>query len=177
MLACLDEGTSTEGRIRGHSGSTKKDHPLALLAGSMTSQALDTVIGQLIDHPAVREIAAGSDVSLLERPQPARTRRRSSRWCTCSRSGWWHAGAAEHRVALLLLETLSSPEAPLRGARRRSRDVRPGAFEEQVGRPDDELREAARRAYREHFDVDLQEPAREQPRTAAAAGWSSRPPG
>lgn len=108
MLACLDEGTSNEGRIRGRSGSTKKDRSLSLLAGSMTSQA-STRDRPAHHHPAVREIAAGSGLLLLERLQPARARRSSSRWCTCSRSGWWRAGAAEHRVALLLLEALSSP--------------------------------------------------------------------
>ncbi|WP_437681452.1 TolB family protein [Sorangium sp. So ce131] len=72
-LTFLEKGTSTEGRLRGYSGATKKDRALALLADSMASQALDAVIAQLMDHPSVREITEGSDIKLLERLQPART--------------------------------------------------------------------------------------------------------
>jgi hypothetical protein len=71
-LTFLDNGTASEGRLRGYSGSTKKDQAMAVLADSMASQALDAVIGQLLDHPAVVEITSGSDVKLLERLQPAR---------------------------------------------------------------------------------------------------------
>ncbi|WP_437819114.1 TolB family protein [Sorangium sp. So ce1078] len=71
-LTFLDKGTSTEGRIRGYSGATKKDRAMALLANSMASQALDAVIAQLMDHPSVREITEGSDIKLLERLASAR---------------------------------------------------------------------------------------------------------
>ncbi|WP_437650210.1 hypothetical protein [Sorangium sp. So ce362] len=69
-------------------------------------------------------------------------------------------GGAEHRVATLLLETLSGKKLRL-GAREVDPEAYARAFEEQVSRGDDELREAARRGYREHFGVDLQEPVRE----------------
>jgi hypothetical protein len=72
-LTFLDQGTTSEGRIHGYSGATKKDRAMAALADSMASQALDAVIAQLIDHPAVREITEGSDVKLLQRLNPART--------------------------------------------------------------------------------------------------------
>ncbi|WP_437281959.1 hypothetical protein WME90_15795 [Sorangium sp. So ce375] len=71
-LTFLDKGTSTEGRLRGYSGATKKDRAMALLANSMASQALDAVIAQLMDHPSVREITEGSDIKLLERLASAR---------------------------------------------------------------------------------------------------------
>ncbi|WP_437580464.1 hypothetical protein [Sorangium sp. So ce887] len=71
-LTFLDKGTSTEGRIRGYAGATKKDRAMALLANSMASQALDAVIAQLMDHPSVREITEGSDIKLLERLASAR---------------------------------------------------------------------------------------------------------
>ncbi|WP_437338294.1 hypothetical protein [Sorangium sp. So ce394] len=71
-LTFLDKGTSTEGRLRGYAGSTKKDQAMALLANSMASQALDAVIAQLMDHPSVREITEGSDIKLLERLASAR---------------------------------------------------------------------------------------------------------
>ncbi|WP_437819112.1 hypothetical protein [Sorangium sp. So ce1078] len=70
-------------------------------------------------------------------------------------------GGAEHRVATLLLETLSGKKLRL-GAREVDPEAYARAFEEQVSRGDDELREAARRGYREHFGVDLQEPMRER---------------
>ena len=67
-------------------------------------------------------------------------------------------GGAEHRVAVILLETLSGKKL-----RYGARDVDPQtyarAFESQVARTDDDLREAARRAYRIHFGTDLLEPA------------------
>ncbi|WP_437281958.1 hypothetical protein WME90_15790 [Sorangium sp. So ce375] len=69
-------------------------------------------------------------------------------------------GGAEHRVATLLLETLAGKKLRL-GAREVDPETYAQAFEEQVSRGDDELREAARRGYREHFGVDLQEPVRE----------------
>lgn len=72
-LTHLDDGTSTEARLRGYSGATEKARALSLLADSMASQALDALIAQLVEHPAVREITGGSDVKLLERLQPART--------------------------------------------------------------------------------------------------------
>jgi hypothetical protein len=71
-LTFLDDGRSTEGRVHGYSGSTQKERALSLLADSMASQALDAVIAQLLDHPAVRAITEGSDVRLLERLAPAR---------------------------------------------------------------------------------------------------------
>lgn len=71
-LTFLDKGTASEGRIHGYSGATKKENALSLLADSMASRALDAIIAQLIDHPAVREITEGSDVKLLERLNPAR---------------------------------------------------------------------------------------------------------
>ncbi|WP_437970925.1 hypothetical protein WMF04_17295 [Sorangium sp. So ce260] len=70
-------------------------------------------------------------------------------------------GGAEHRVATLVLETLSGKKLRL-GAREVDPEAYARAFEEQVNRGDDELREAARRAYREHFGVDLAEPVRER---------------
>jgi hypothetical protein len=70
-LTYLDTGKTSEGRIRGYSGATKKDRAMALLADGMASQALDAVIAQLIEHPAVREITSGSDVKLLQRLNPA----------------------------------------------------------------------------------------------------------
>ncbi|WP_437986467.1 hypothetical protein [Sorangium sp. So ce117] len=69
-------------------------------------------------------------------------------------------GGAEHRVATLVLETLSGRKLRF-GARQVDPETYAQAFEEQVRRGDDELREAARRGYREHFGVDLQEPVRE----------------
>ncbi|WP_441287001.1 hypothetical protein ACSRUE_32575 [Sorangium sp. KYC3313] len=69
-------------------------------------------------------------------------------------------GGAEHRVATLVLETLSGKKLRF-GAREVDPETYAQAFEEQVSRGDDELREAARRGYREHFGVDLQEPLRE----------------
>ncbi|WP_437785184.1 TolB family protein [Sorangium sp. So ce1097] len=71
-LTALDKGTSTDGRIVGYAGATKKDRAMALLADFMASQALDAVIAQLMDHPSVREITEGSDIKLLERLAPAR---------------------------------------------------------------------------------------------------------
>src|SRR5262245_14069675 len=49
-LTFLDKGTASEARIRGYSGSTKKDRAMVLLTDSMASQALDAVIAQIIDH-------------------------------------------------------------------------------------------------------------------------------
>jgi hypothetical protein len=72
-LTFLDKGTASESRIRGYAYATKKDKAMALLADSMASQALDAVIAQLLDHPAVVEITSGSDVKLLERLSPARS--------------------------------------------------------------------------------------------------------
>jgi hypothetical protein len=72
-LTFLDKGTTSEGRIRGYSGAVEKERAMSLLADSMASKALDAVIAQLIDHPAVREITEGSNVKLLERLSPART--------------------------------------------------------------------------------------------------------
>lgn len=65
---------------------------------------------------------------------------------------------AEHRVAVLLLETLAGKKLRF-GAR--EVETYAAAFEEQVSRGDDELREAARRAYRSHFGVTLVDPVRE----------------
>ena len=75
-------------------------------------------------------------------------------------------GGAEHRVAVLLLETLSGQKLRL-GARDVDPETFARAFEEQVGRPDDELREATRRAYREHFEG----------RSPRGSGGARRPPG
>ncbi|XXY48602.1 hypothetical protein WME91_52225 [Sorangium sp. So ce269] len=69
-------------------------------------------------------------------------------------------GGAEHRVATILLETLAGKKLRF-GAREVDPETYAQAFEAQVSRGDDELREAARRAYREHFGVDLLEPVRE----------------
>ncbi|WP_437329799.1 hypothetical protein [Sorangium sp. So ce381] len=69
-------------------------------------------------------------------------------------------GGAEHRVATLVLETLSGKRLRS-GAREVDPETYAQAFEEQFSRGDDELREAARRGYREHFGVDLQEPVRQ----------------
>ncbi|XXT23631.1 hypothetical protein WME94_19010 [Sorangium sp. So ce429] len=69
-------------------------------------------------------------------------------------------GGAEHRVATILLETLAGKKLRF-GAREVDPETYAQAFEAQVSRGDDELREAARRAYREHFGVDLVEPVRE----------------
>jgi hypothetical protein len=69
-------------------------------------------------------------------------------------------GGAEHRVAVLLLESLTGKKL-----RSGPREVDPAAyalaFVAEVGRSDDELRAGARRAYRVHFGVDLAEPVRE----------------
>lgn len=69
-------------------------------------------------------------------------------------------GGAEHRVATLLLETLAG-----RKLRTGPRDVDPAAyaaaFDAQVSRGDDDLREAARRAYRAHFGAELLDPVRD----------------
>jgi hypothetical protein len=69
-------------------------------------------------------------------------------------------GGAEHRVAVILLETLSGKKLRF-GAREVDPETYARAFEAQVGRGDDELREAARRAYRTLFEVELKEPVRE----------------
>lgn len=69
-------------------------------------------------------------------------------------------GSPKHHVAVRLLETRSAKKL-----RFCPREVDPttyaAAFAEQVSRGDDELREAARRAYRSHFGVELVEPVRE----------------
>jgi hypothetical protein len=70
-LTFLDKGTTSESRIRGYAGATTKEQAMTLLADSMASQALDAVIAQLIEHPAVKDITEGSDVKLLTRLQPA----------------------------------------------------------------------------------------------------------
>ena len=70
-LTFLDKNTTSESRIRGYAGATTKDRAMTLLADSMASQALDAVIAQLIDHPAVKDITGGADVKLLSRLQPA----------------------------------------------------------------------------------------------------------
>ena len=69
-------------------------------------------------------------------------------------------GGAEHHVALLLLETLSGKKLRS-GAREVDPETYASAFEAEVSRGDDNLRAAARRAYRVHFGVDLAEPVRE----------------
>jgi hypothetical protein len=69
-------------------------------------------------------------------------------------------GGAEHRVAVVLLETLSGKKLRF-GARDVDPETFTSAFEEQASRPDDDLREAARRAFREHFGVALAEPVRQ----------------
>ncbi len=69
-------------------------------------------------------------------------------------------GGAEHRVAILLLETLSGKKLRL-GAREIEPDAYAEAFEEQVNRPAADLRESARRAWRAHFGADLPEPVLE----------------
>lgn len=66
-------------------------------------------------------------------------------------------GGAEHRVAVILLETLSGKRLRL-GAREVDPATWSAAFEAQVARGDDELREAARRAYRRCFGVEMVEP-------------------
>ena len=71
-LTFLDKGTASQGRMLGYAYGTKKDVAMAYLADHMASQALDAVIAQLLDHPAVVEITSGSDVKLLERLDPAR---------------------------------------------------------------------------------------------------------
>ncbi len=65
-------------------------------------------------------------------------------------------GGAEHRVAMLLLETLAGRKLRV-GAREVDPEAYAQAFEAEVGRGDDELREAARRAYGVHFGVELAE--------------------
>ncbi|MFO0587506.1 MAG: hypothetical protein U0441_08200 [Polyangiaceae bacterium] len=70
-LTYLDKNTTSEARIRGYSGATTKDRAMGLLADSMASQALDAVIGMLLDHPAVKEITGGADMKLLARLNPA----------------------------------------------------------------------------------------------------------
>jgi hypothetical protein len=74
--------------------------------------------------------------------------------------GTTRRGGAEHRVAVLLLETLAGKKLRF-GAREVDPETYAQAFEEQVKRSEDELREAARRAYRTHFGVELVEPVRE----------------
>ena len=69
-------------------------------------------------------------------------------------------GSSEHRVAILLLETLSGKKLRI-GAREVDPDAYAAAFEEQVSRPDSDLRDAARRAWRTHFGADLPDPVRE----------------
>lgn len=69
-------------------------------------------------------------------------------------------GGAEHRVAVLLLETLSGRKLRF-GAREVDPETYTKAFDEQVNRGDDELRAAARAAYRSHFGADLVEPMRQ----------------
>ncbi|AUX42128.1 hypothetical protein SOCE26_035550 [Sorangium cellulosum] len=69
-------------------------------------------------------------------------------------------GGPERRVAVLALETLSGKKLRS-GAREVDPEAYAAAFEEQVRRGDDELRDAARRAYRAHFGADLEEPVRE----------------
>jgi hypothetical protein len=71
-LTFLDKGTATRTSIRGYAFATKKDQAMSILATSMASQALDAVITQILEHPAVVEILSGSDVKLLERLNPAR---------------------------------------------------------------------------------------------------------
>jgi hypothetical protein len=71
-----------------------------------------------------------------------------------------HRGGAEHRVAVILLETLAGKSLRA-GAREVDPETYAAAFEAQVGRSDDDLREAARRAYKRHFGTALQEPVRE----------------
>ncbi len=70
-LTFLDKGTTSEARIHGYAGATTKERAMTLLADSMAAQALDAVIAQLIEHPAVKEITTGADVKLLTRLQPA----------------------------------------------------------------------------------------------------------
>jgi len=72
-LTYLESGSASEGRVRGYTGAVKKERAMALLADAMASDALDAVIAQLLDHPAVVEITSGSDMKLLARIQPART--------------------------------------------------------------------------------------------------------
>jgi len=74
--------------------------------------------------------------------------------------GIGHRGGAEHRVAILLLETLSSQNLRL-GARDVDADSFARAFEEQVRRPEADLRDSARRAWKSHFGAALAEPVRE----------------
>lgn len=70
-LTYLDKNSTSEANIRGYAGAVEKDRAMKLLADSMASQALDAVIAQLMDHPAVKEITGGADVKLLTRIQPA----------------------------------------------------------------------------------------------------------
>ncbi len=71
-------------------------------------------------------------------------------------------GGAEHRVSVMLLETLSGQKLRF-GAREVDPETYGKAFEEQMSKGDEELREAARKAYKFHFGVDLQEPSAERP--------------
>lgn len=69
-------------------------------------------------------------------------------------------GGAEHRVAVVLFETLSGKKLRY-GAREVDPETFAQAFEEQAHRPNDDLRAAARAAYRAHFGAALPEPVRE----------------
>lgn len=69
-------------------------------------------------------------------------------------------GGAEHGVAIVLMETLSGKKLRF-GARAVDPETYAQAFEEQVNRSDDELREAARGAWKRHFGAPLAEPVRE----------------
>lgn len=69
-------------------------------------------------------------------------------------------GGAEHRVAVVLFETLAGKKLRY-GAREVDPETYAQAFEEQVNRADDDLRAAARAAYRAHFGAPLPEPVRE----------------
>lgn len=74
---------------------------------------------------------------------------------------------------MLLLETLAGKKLRF-GAREVDPETYTAAFEEQVSRGDDELREAARRAYRSHFGVTLVDPVREQEQRAAGERATGR---
>ena len=74
--------------------------------------------------------------------------------------GWGRMRGAESWAAVVLMETLSGK--PLRRGPVELEQGSYGAvFAEQVNRPAEELREAARRAWKAHFGADLVEPVRE----------------
>lgn len=80
-LTFLGTGKSSESHLHGYAGSKEKNRAMMSLAESMASKALDAVIGQLLDHPKIREITEGTDVKQMGRIEPARqyARQRAAR--------------------------------------------------------------------------------------------------